>query len=125
MDRGLLKVTYVSTVDQCADSVTRFLRGRQDQKRAIAHFSLIDLEDWLPRRELRTKASGVQLLSGDHGVFRSRVSRVFSVGPELSGSGVAFGPVLLAGEEKASLVRKKNVCVTLIKLCRNVNFCQK
>ena len=111
VDRGLIKVTYVNTLDQCADSLTKFLRGGQDQRKANAHLSLLDLDDWLPRRELKTKASGVQLFSGDRGVFRPRVSRVFSEGPELR-SGFTFGPVLLAGEKKVSLVRRKKTSVS-------------
>ena len=31
---GTLKVTYVSTDDQCADSLTKFLRGGRYQRRA-------------------------------------------------------------------------------------------
>ena len=37
VDRGLVTVTYVSTQDQCADSLTKFLRSGQGQKKAIAH----------------------------------------------------------------------------------------
>ena len=37
---GTLKVTYVGTDDQCADSLTKFLRGGPDQRRAREHLSL-------------------------------------------------------------------------------------
>ena len=37
VDCGYLAVSYVSTVDQCADSLTKFLRGGQDQRRANTH----------------------------------------------------------------------------------------
>ena len=39
VDYGMLAVSYVSTLDQCADSLTKFLKGGQDQKRANAHLS--------------------------------------------------------------------------------------
>jgi len=63
VDRGLMTVTYVSIQDQCADSLTKFLRSGQDQKKAIAHLSLLDLEQWLPRRELQQRPGGEQQFS--------------------------------------------------------------
>ena len=109
MDRGLITVTYVSTQEQCADSLTKFLRSGQDQKNANAHLSLLDLEQWLPRRELQPKASGARRLSGDREIFPPRVVRVFSGGSELLGPGVPLDPILL--------VRRKNVCVMLLSVC--------
>ena len=64
----------------------------------------------------------MQLLSGDRGVLRPRVSREFSLGPELSSSGAAFGPVLLAGEKKYRSCEGKNVCVEKMKFCHPQPF---
>ena len=98
-----LKVTYVGTRDQCADSLTKFLRGGQEQIRACGHLSLIDLEKWLPRKmELVAEARGIKLSgfsSSAPGVFRIFVpDRTVGRGSELS------GPLSLAWRE--------NVCVT-------------
>ena len=60
VDCGYLAVSYVSTKDQCADSLTKYLRGGQNQQRANAHLSLVKLEDWLPRRGQVTKATRVR-----------------------------------------------------------------
>ena len=115
VDCGKLVVSYVSTVDQCADSLTKFLSGGQDQLRAKLHLSLVGLEDWLPRRGLITKASGVQNFSDQAGAFGPKVSRVFLSEPVVPSSGfsgrgsfVGVGPVLLA--------RRKNVCVIFLKI---------
>ena len=113
-----LKVTYVGTRDQCADSLTKFLKGGQEQIRAIGHLSLIDLEKWLPRKvELATKAQGVKLSGGSGisgfapgvcrvsapGVFQAFVpDRSFRRDSELS------GPL--------SLAWRKNICVTVKQL---------
>ena len=112
VENGSLKVTYVGTRDQCADSLTKFLKGGQEQIRAIEHLSLIDLEKWLPRRmELVTKARGIKLsgcsgISGfAPGVFRISVSdRPFR---EFSGGS---GPCLLDCGEKRLCHRKTTSC---------------
>ena len=39
VDCGMFAVSYVSTFDQCADSLTTFLKGGQDQLRANLHLS--------------------------------------------------------------------------------------
>ena len=77
VDCGKLVLSYVSTVDQCADSLTKFLRGGQDQLRARSHLSLVDLEDWLSRRGLITKASGVQNFSDQMGAFGPKLAECF------------------------------------------------
>ena len=64
----------------------------------------------------------MQLFSGDRGVFRPRVSRVFSEGPELSRSDFTFGPVLLAGEKKVSLVRRKKRLCHIDQVMSNLDF---
>ena len=105
-DRGNLEVTYVSTRDQCADSLTKFLKGGQDQLRANEHLSLVNLEEWLPRRGLVTKARGVRF-SDRPEIFHfvPGVFRVFVSEPDLSDRefSTVFGP--------ASLDWRKNVCV--------------
>ena len=53
------------------------------------HLSLVNIEDWLPRRGLITKASGVRPFSDQPGIFGPRVKRVFLSDPELS---TAVGP---------------------------------
>ena len=66
VDCGKLTISYVGTKDQCADSLTKFLRGGQDQLKARVHLSLVNLESWLPGRGLITKAKGIKK------IFRTR-----------------------------------------------------
>ena len=110
VDCGRLKISYVGTKDQCADSLTKFLRGGQDQLKAREQLSLSNLEGWLPGRGSHTKACGVKGFLDPTGDFGPKVCRVFCSEPEvlsseLSGPGNfhCFGPV--------SLARRKNVCV--------------
>ena len=83
VDCGYLEVSHVSTVDQCADPLTKFLRGGQNQQGANAHLSLVKLEDWLPRRGQVTRANRVRF-SDQPKFFEPRVKRVFLSGPEFS-----------------------------------------
>ena len=83
MDHGYIEVSYVSTKDQCADSLTKYLRGGGNQQRANAHLSLVKLENWLPRRGQVTRAKRVRF-SDELGVFEHRVKRVFLSGPDFS-----------------------------------------
>ena len=110
VDCGRLVVSYVSTFDQCADSLTKFLKGGQDQLRANLHLSQVNLEDWLPRRGLITKASGVQNFSDQTEVFGPMVRRVFLSELGFSSSELSrpdgflvFGPVSLARRKKTSV----------------------
>ena len=43
MEAGRLRVSYVGTKGQCADSLTKFLRGGPDQVRARQQLSLADV----------------------------------------------------------------------------------
>ena len=45
VEKGKLKISYVGTKEQCADSLTKFLRGGPDQNKAREHLSLVSLED--------------------------------------------------------------------------------
>ena len=65
------------------------------------HLSLVNREDWLPRRGLLTKASGVQPFSDRPGIFGSRVKRVFLSEPEFS---TAFGPASHARKKTQNFV---------------------
>ena len=78
----------------------------------------MDLEDWLPRRGLITKASGVQNFSDQTGVFGPKVGRVFLSEPVVSSSDFS-GPESFVGVGPVLLARRKNVCVSLLKM---VNF---
>ena len=51
MEKGKLKISYVGTKDQCADSLTKFLRGGPDQNKAREHLSLISLEGYMSGRD--------------------------------------------------------------------------
>ena len=100
-------MTYVGTRDQCADSLTKFLTGGQEQIRATEQLSLVDLEKWLPRRtELVTKARGIRLsgcseLSG----FAPGVFRVSASGPDrpFRGFSGVSGPCSLDCGKKTSV----------------------
>ena len=94
---GSLIVTFVGTRDQCADSLTKFLKGGQEQIRATEQLSLVNLEKWLPRKtELVTKARGIRL-SGcpEFSGFAPGVFRVSASGPDRpakAGTGASTGP---------------------------------
>ena len=64
VDAGKLVVTYVNTKDQCADSLTKFFKGGQDQLRVRTHLSLLGIGKWL---------SGQGPTLGQEKVFVSRV----------------------------------------------------
>ena len=56
VDCGMLEIEYVPTADQCADSLTKFLKSGQEQARVnVEHLGLIDLKSWLP--EVQVPAS--------------------------------------------------------------------
>ena len=114
VDCGKLMISYVGTKDQCADSLTKFLRGGQDQLKARVHLSLLNLENWLPGRGSHTKACGVKNFSDPTGSFGPRVCRVFLSEPEVSSSEVSgpggfhcFGPDSLAQGKKTSVSQVK------------------
>ena len=46
VENGKLKISYVGTKHQCADSLTKFLRSGPDQVKAREHLSLVNLEGW-------------------------------------------------------------------------------
>ena len=107
VEQGEIKVSHVGTKEQCADSLTKFLRGGPDQHKAREHLSLISLENCISGRGTHAKACGLHKGFRETGTFGPRVSRVFCpptgvLRSELSGPG-PFGPF--------SLERRKNVCV--------------
>ena len=83
VENGLIEVTYVSTKDQCVDSFTKYLKGGEPQKKANMQLSLMDLDHWLPGKDLVTRAKKVRFLltlisfSQSLNVFSVRV-RIFS-----------------------------------------------
>ena len=103
----------LETKDQCADSLTKFLRGGQDQLKARVHLSLLNLENWLPGRGSHTKACGVKNFSDPTRSFGPRVCRVFLSEPEASSSEVS-GPGSFHGLGPVSLARRKK------RLCHNL-----
>ena len=48
VDFGTLKVTCVNIVNQCADSLAKFSKGGQEQRRAREQLSLSDVNQWQP-----------------------------------------------------------------------------
>ena len=109
VDSGRFKVTYVSTLDQRADSLTKFLKGGQDQKRANTHLSLIELRNWTTRKGPKPRADGVHSVQKRPEVFGPKVSRVFCVEPVFSGSDVStdFGLGSLVRRKKSLLLAGK------------------
>ena len=76
VEAGLLKVTYVGTKDQCADSLTKFLRGGPDQIKAREHLSLVSLENCTNGRDAHAKACRLRDSFRATGVFGPRICRV-------------------------------------------------
>ena len=81
VQNGLIEVTYVSTHDQCADSLTKYLKGGESQKKANLQLSLIDLDSWLPGKDLITRAKKVRF-GNNFGIFQPVVKRIFCSGPD-------------------------------------------
>merc|ERR1711989_15860 len=80
--KGLIEVTYVSTHDQCADSLTKYLQGAEAQRKANLQLSLIDLDSWLPGKDLITRVKKVRFRDNRFGIFQPGVKRIFCSGPE-------------------------------------------
>ena len=76
VENGRLKVSYVGTKEQCADSLTKFLRGGPDQNKAREHLSLVSQEDWISGRGALAKACGLRNSFRATGSFGPRVFRV-------------------------------------------------
>ena len=81
VQNGLIEITYVSTKDQCADSLTKYLKGGEPQKKANLQLSLIDLDSWLPEKDLITRAKEVRF-SSEFEFFQPVVKRVFCSSPD-------------------------------------------
>ena len=60
VEKGKLKISYVGTKEQCADSLTKFLRGGPDQNQAREHLSLVSLEDCISGRDAHANACGLR-----------------------------------------------------------------
>ena len=82
MHNRLLEVIYVSTKDQCADSLTKYLKGGESQKKANFQLSLIDLDSWLLGKDLITRARKVRCHK-KFGIFQPVVKRIFCSGPDV------------------------------------------
>ena len=54
---GTLKVTYDSTLEQCADSLTKFLKGGPEQRRAREHLSLQNVRQRQPGGKIQAVAA--------------------------------------------------------------------
>ena len=59
VEKGKLKISYVGTKSQCADSLTKFLRGGPEQNKAREHLSLVNLEDCTNGRDAHVKSGGL------------------------------------------------------------------
>ena len=107
VERGMLRISFVGTKDQCADSLTKFLKGGPDQNKAREHLSLINNEDSGSERDALARVNGIRTNLRAVGSFGPRLCRVscsssdFSV-PQRSGSGT-FGPF-------SFVRRKKRLC---------------
>ena len=114
VESGRLKISYVGTKEQCADALTKFLRGGPDQSKAREQLSLVNMEGWKTGRGPRAKACGVKNDFYPTGEFGPKVCRICCSEPdellsEFSGPEVFhFGPF--------SSARGKNVCVKSQKL---------
>ena len=107
VESGRLKISYVGTKDQCADALTKFLRGGPDQLKAREQLSLVKLEGCKTGRGTHAKASGVENSFSPTGEFGPRICRVRCPDPDellsnLSGPEV-FGPL-------SPVRRKKRLC---------------
>ena len=107
VEQGELKISYVGTKEQCADSLTKFLRGGPDQHKAREHLSLVSLEDCVSGRGAHVKACGLRNSFRVTDSFGPRVSRVFcppsgELSPELSSPG-SFGPLSFVRRKKTSV----------------------
>ena len=60
VENGLIEVFDVGTKDQCADSLTKYLKGGENQQKANKQLSLIDLDNWLPGNALAARAERVR-----------------------------------------------------------------
>merc|ERR1712112_447477 len=60
VEAGSLKVSYVGTKEQCADSLTKFLRGGPEQNKAREHLSLVSLESCISERDAHVKSCGLR-----------------------------------------------------------------
>ena len=97
----------MGTEDQCADSLTKFLRGGPDQSKAREHLSLVSLESWNPGRGTQAKACGASDSFPGTGELGPRICRVICPisGELLSGLSELepFGPLSLARRKKTSV----------------------
>merc|ERR1711973_37264 len=76
VEAGSIKVSYVGTKQQCADSLTKFLRGGPDQAKAREHLSLVSLEHYTKGRGVPAKAGKLRVRFGTTEVFHPRICRV-------------------------------------------------
>ena len=81
VNQGRLKISYVSTKEQCADSLTKHLRSGTDQAKAQDHLSLVEVRDCKTGRGEQVKACGMASSSLSTGEARPRVCRIFCPEP--------------------------------------------
>ena len=83
MENGFIEESYVSTKDQFEDSLTKYLKGGENQQKANKQLSLIDMDNWLPGKGLVTGAKRVRF-SDKVDLFEPKVKRIFLSGPDFS-----------------------------------------
>merc|ERR1712240_828448 len=76
VEAGSIKVSYVGTQQQCADSLAKFLRGGPDQVKAREHLSLVSLEHHTNGRGAHANACGLRTGFRTSDVFAPRICRV-------------------------------------------------
>ena len=109
VEAGRLKISYVGTKEQCADTLTKFLRGGPDQLKAREQLSLLDVEGWIVARSSHAKVCGVE-----NGEFGPRVCRVSYSGSDELHFGFSgledfqFGP--FSPDREKRLCHKSKTC---------------
>ena len=59
VELGIDTVEYVSTIDQCADSLTKFLKGGPEQRRSVEHLAFAAVKPRQPKEgfvRIKTKS---------------------------------------------------------------------
>ena len=55
VELGIDTVEYVSTIDQCADSLTKFSTGGPEQRRSVEHLALAEVMPRQPEGRIRAE----------------------------------------------------------------------
>ena len=82
VDAKMLMVDYIPTKDQCADSLTKFMKSGKEQARInVQHLGLVDVDTWLPEERIREKLSEVS--SGKISTGKNSTARADFHGPRI------------------------------------------